>query len=262
VVIRPVWLAQHVENGSVAFRIGRAGDELVAEWVGTLRLVVGEDGRDPRFFVEPTAEPLDVAKIKRGSARLLLRHLEGKIAMHGAAIGDAGRCVILLGRSGQGKSTLAAALCEHRDMTLFADDAIAIDREDGFVVAPLERDHWLDAGARRAVGRDQQSYQGKMPVRAPRVAETSARLVALIELTFAEVAAPRVVPIHDVSAMAALVPQVVRFVVDDPEVQRREIEALGELVAAVPAFRLERPRGLEHLEAAASLIVDLLRQGA
>lgn len=256
-----VWLAEYEENGAVVFRIGRAGDDLVAEWIGTVTLRARRDGSDVRFEPEAGAEPLDLAKIRQGSARLLLRQLEGKLALHGAAVELEGRAVLLLGRSGQGKSTLAAALCA-RGARLLSDDAIALEAPaasgGAYEVVPFETDHWLDARSRRALGgSDDDAW--KLPVRAPRVADAKVPLVAMIELSFGESAAPEVHALGGVEAMAALVPQVARFVLDDAEVQRRELEVLGDLVARVPrAARLVRPRDLAALDAAVGAVVDLV----
>src|SRR4051812_40864640 len=113
------WLAEYAEDGAVAFRIGRDGEELVAEWVGLARLTASRDRCQHRFEAEPGVDDAEVDKVRRGGANLLLRHLQGKLAIHGAAVARAGRAIILLGRSGQGKSTLAASLCTHDGVTLF-----------------------------------------------------------------------------------------------------------------------------------------------
>ena len=148
------WLAEYAEDGRVAFRIGRAGDELVAEWVGLARVTASRDGLTHRFEPEPGLEPAEIEKVRLGSASLLLRHLQGKLALHGAAVAVGGRAMILLGRSGQGKSTLAASLCARAGATLFSDDAVALDPGPSpgtYVLSPVERNHWLDAPARQAL---------------------------------------------------------------------------------------------------------------
>jgi hypothetical protein len=203
-----------------------------------------------------------VEKVRRGSARLLLRQLEGRLALHGAAVAVEGNVGVLLGRSGQGKSTLAAALCQGGAAELFADDAVALDEgPGGYRITPFERDHWLDAYAREATGGGgppATSDEGKAPVRAARVGEATAPLRALVELAFTDVAEPRLVARGPMDAMASLVPQVVRFVLDEPEPHRRELEALADLVARVPSFRLERPRRLDRLARSRELVRQLL----
>lgn len=257
--MRTDWLAEYVENGESAFRIGRSGGDLVAEWKGLVRLVVGRDGSNPRFFVEPGSDEAEIDKIRRGGARVLLHHLEGKLAVHGACVAAGGRAVALLGRSGQGKSTLGAHLCEH-GTDLFADDVLALESTDaGFDAIPYETNHWLDPSAMRAMG---WSVPGewKAPVASKRVGAARVPLVALVDLSYDDLFEPRLVRVTSaIGAMGIVVPQVVRFVLDDPEVQRREVEVLARLLGCVPLYRLERPRSFEHLDAAASLLLDLLR---
>lgn len=263
------WLAEYAEDGEVAFRIGRDGDELVAEWIGLARMTARRDGSAHRFEPEPGVEEADVDKVRRGGAQLLLRHLEGKLAIHGAAVALGPRAIVLLGRSGHGKSTLAASLCTHAGATLFSDDAVAVDpgpSSGTYVVSPVESNHWLDALARSAVLGAPGTAKGhaadgerKSPVRAARTGCGSAALVAIVELVFSDADTPRLTAVDSgMDAIGALVPQAVRFVLDEPDVHRRELEALAALIEHVPVYRLERPRSLDMLEIAHPLLLDLL----
>jgi hypothetical protein len=252
------WLAEYVEDGNVAFRIGRVGEDVVAEWIGLVRLTSRRDGKDVRFEVAPGAHSPDVEKIRRGSAQLLLRQLGGELSLHGAAVGRDGRAVILLGRSGQGKSTLAAHLCQKRGLAFLADDAVAVGgRGDAFVVEPLEANHWIDDAARRALG-IAAGEVGKLPIPAATIGPPSA-LVAAVELSYAE-GPPHLTRLAGVDAMQVLVPQVVRFVLDEPEAQRRELAHLATLVGAVPLYRLTRARDLARLDEGAELVESLIRE--
>ena len=51
-----------------------------------------------------------------------------------------------------------------------------------------------------------------------------------------------------------------RFVIDDPAVQMREIEQLERLASAVPIYSLVRPRALERLGESIDLTLDLLER--
>ena len=55
-------------------------------------------------------------------------------------------------------------------------------------------------------------------------------------------------------------PQIVRLVIDEPDLQRRELDALLQLLARVPMTSIERPRRFDLLEATTDLVVDLARQ--
>jgi hypothetical protein len=258
------WLAHYEEDGAVLFRIGRDETDLVAEWLGLARLVARRDGSSHRIERDPNADPRELAKIERGSIQLLLRQLAGKMALHGAAISAGGKGVVFLGRTRQGKSTLAAALCTQNGVSLLSDDAVAVDAaQKRFVLVGLEEMHWLDAAARRAIfesgsftERTDESDRDKRPIAAPSSTAHS-ELVAIVDLVFVE-APPRLVRVGALDAMSALVPQAVRFLLDDPAVNRRELEALGHMVDHVPMFRLERPRSLALLTKSCDLVHDLL----
>ncbi len=256
------WLAEAKDEYGTAVRVGRDGDELVAEWIGLARLVVGRDGQGARFTAEPDAAPADIAKIERGAVPLFVRHLEGKLGLHGSAVAYDGRAALFLGASGQGKSTLAAAMCSHAAAALVADDAVAIDHAgDRWLAVPLEREHWLDAPARGALGL-LADVAAKTPSLAVARAEAPVDIALVAVLAFADVDRPRLVPLGAMEAIASLIPLVVRFVVDEPDVQRRELDLLADFVARVPTVRLERPRGFPHLAATAIAVADVLRHGA
>lgn len=258
------WLAETTDDRGAAARVGRDGDALVAEWIGIGRLVVGRNGTNPQFFPVDGAEPAGVEKIRRGIVALLLRHLEGKIGLHGAAFTVGDSVAIAVGASGRGKSTLAAYACAQRDAALVADDAVAIERvADSWRAVPLERDHWLDDAARRAVGavRPDVGVGFKAPEPARAVATDPLAIGVIAVLEWADVDAPRALRVRGIDAMAALVPLLVRFVIDEPAVQRQEFDLISDLVARVPIVRLERPRAFAALSTTLETIVSVLKEG-
>lgn len=259
--LEATWLATYEDDGQVWFRIGTVGNEVVAEWVGLATLVAERDGKNPRLTFRPGADPRDVEKIRRGSAWLLLRQLEGRLAMHGSAVAKDGRAIVFLGRSGAGKSTMAAAMCS-RGAELLADDAVAIDpgsEARTWTILPREIDHWLDAPSMVALGH-QPSGAAKEPLRSTHAAESPARLVAFVDLSFAE-GQPKASPIQGIQAVGSLVPQVARFVLDEPQRQRRELDLLHAMVDAIPIVRLERPRHFDALSRTVELAFELLAKG-
>ena len=185
-------------------------------------------------------------------------------AIHGSAVVANGRAVVMLGRSGQGKSTLAAALCAREGVALLSDDAVAIDPATdaaadgphGYLVTGLEQQHWLDADARAAIGGTIDNHDGKRPMNA-RATGDRGRLIAFIELGWTE-GPTRLVRLSPLQAMAALVPQAVRFILDEPQVHRREIDVLTHLIDRVPVFRLERPQTLTLLSESCGRVLEIL----
>ncbi len=257
------WLAEFAPGGEVAFRIGRSGDDVVAEWLGIVRLVARRDGSHARMEPAEGARQRDVDRVTNGSAVLLLRELRGQVALHGAAVGLGENAVVLLGRSGMGKSTLAAALCRDPRVTLLADDAVALDRsvEGGWAISPIDRHHWLDADAVAALDATPlDTISVKAPVVPPRLGAKTTRVVGFLDLTWIETGKARVTRIRGVDAMCALVPQAVRFILDEPARQRRELEVLASIVESIPIYRLERVRRLDDasLGETTGLVIDLL----
>lgn len=258
------WLGDARVDGEVVLRVGRAGDFLVAEWVSGARFLVRRDGTGARLEGLDGADPREVEKLRRGAARLCVHHLEGKIGLHGAAVAIGGHAAVLIGKSGQGKSTLAASLCAHEGGTLYADDAVALERSTtstSWAVKSLERDHWLDAAARRAVLGDGASHTSKEPIPAARVGEGDVPLALVVDLVYEDVDAPYLVRQGGVDALGCLLPLVVRFVLDDPAANRRELDQLHALVAEVPIVRLVRPRNLRYLRDASRLVAEAAVRG-
>ena len=253
-----LWLSEYAENGELRFRIGREGDRLIADWPGVGTLRADPQRGTSSFEAAAGAEPEIVAKVETSLARALLRHLEAKLTLHGAAaqIGDV--AVAMVGRSGDGKSTFAAALARRPRAAFLADDTLAIEFQAcGVFVKATEQVSWLVPDARAAFNLPPGEY--KSAASPPRVAE-GAPLRLLVVPAFGDVQRPTLERIRGVAVLAGLVPAVVRFVIDDPAVQMREIEQLERLASAVPIYSLVRPRALERLDESIDLTLDLLEK--
>lgn len=252
------WLADCFESGVLSARVGRDGDRLVAEWPDRLSLSVKRDGTDLVLAPHPSVEVSDLEKLRRGAVRLLLAHLGGAIPLHGSAVAIDGQAVVLIGGSGLGKSTLAAALCDRIGASLLADDAVVIERRgDTYQVLAVEQNHWLDKASAAALGRPSDFEVEKVPLAARRVDVLDAPLTMIAHLAFREDgAAPRLVPLVGLDAVAGLLAQLTRFVVDEPAVARRDLGVLGDLVDRTRIVRLERPRELGMLWQTATLVAD------
>ena len=250
------WLAESLDHGTLAARVGRDGDRLVADWIRRARLSVKSDGSDVTFDAHPDADAREVEKLRRGAVRLLLAHLGGAIPLHASAVAIEGRAIVLVGGSGLGKSTLAAALCDHSGASLLGDDAVVIERRaDSFHVIALEESHWLDAASARALGRPGE-FGDKAPLVPLRVDVKSAKLAMIVHLEFSEALdQARLVRVLGLEAIAGLLSQLTRFVVDDPAVARRDLAALADLVDETRVVRLERPRELDLLRQTAMAVV-------
>jgi hypothetical protein len=89
------------------------------------------DGND-RFVIEPYM-PIDATDIKVflfGTMLTVLCYRRGLVPLHASAVEINGRALLLAGRSGIGKSTLAACLVA-RGYRLIGDDLVALDHSNG-----------------------------------------------------------------------------------------------------------------------------------
>ena len=258
------WVAEIADEGEVAFRIGRDGDAYVAEWLGLCELRSDRAGADVTFRAEPDADEAVIAKIRAGLADALLAHLRGETSLHASAVARDGRALAFLGRSGDGKSTLAAHLCQ-RGFALVADDVLRVTARDGELVAtPKERDHWLTPASQDVLGLAA-AHEGpkKVRVAARRSAEGAVRLAAMVALVWDDdVATPRLERLRGQRAIAAVVPSLVRFVIDDPVEHVRELDRIETLLRSAPLFELRRRRDFSTLREQADVSERLMKEMA
>ena len=109
---------------------------------GWLHLVYS-DGT--RFWLEPKGSEVwvtwadgltlqDMSSYLLGPVMGLVLRLRGRVCLHASALVVNGQAVVIVGRSGAGKSTTAAALGA-RGYPVLADDVVALDDRDGLVHA-------------------------------------------------------------------------------------------------------------------------------
>jgi hypothetical protein len=254
------WLHRWPETGPTAFRLGRAGDEVIAEWVGlgTLRADVG--GTWSEFIALEQAHAAQAQARLRQHVAALLRHLRGEITLHASCVARVGLAVACVGESGAGKSTLAAQLCQDPAVALLADDTTALRLGGRVEVAPTEDHHWLRADIARAMGIDPGEY-AKVPQRPPSAATGAVRLAAVVALQFdRDATGPALARIAGARAFAALSRSTFRFALDVPDVLRAELDAIARVAAEVPVFELTRPPDLAQLSASPRIVAELLHQ--
>lgn len=253
------WLGEHrEENGNLNFRIGRAGSDLVAEWAGHCTLRANRSGTSFDLTPAPDANPELIAKLHKGLARALVRHLQGKLTLHASAVSIRGRLVACFGESETGKSTTVAHLAQRPGVVFFADDTAAIEFcAKAVEVVPSETMSWLLPAAHAALGFGETTRKTAVPH--AQVATQSEPLVALFHLAFDDrLPGPRVRRLHGQEALSRLLRAAVRFIIDEPAAQLQEFEQLQAVIRAVPVFELARPRGLAALAACGDSIVRIL----
>jgi hypothetical protein len=240
------WIHEVKVDGALAFRAGKRGAELIAQWPGRGTLTCGRDGSAATFAAASGASGRAVGKLQRAQVRGLLRDLEGQLAVHASAVAVEGRAVLFLGSDGAGKSTAAAEMCLLHGAEMFADDAALLDVGPGGVtLVPSEDDHWLTSDSCRALGVDTgqgESVHGKRDLRAPSVAREPQPLALVVILRFdPSVTVASVQPLRGSDAARWLLEAVIRFDVEDGAARRRELEQLTAVYESAPFLDLVRP---------------------
>ncbi|WP_445682226.1 hypothetical protein [Radicibacter daui] len=249
------------------------GRRFYLEVPGVVRLMV-HDGR------EIVAQPLsavtetDIAPFILSTGFAAILHQRRLLALHAATVAWKGQAITLCGPTGAGKSTLSAALCQ-AGADFVGDDIAAIrtDGPDGTpVVWPDGRQHrlWADAIEHLTLAERQgapiRSHMRKFHVAPSSPVERAGDacpLAAVILLRTRENTLPPGPPGIERLALADAAsllrrevyrPSLARCMGHDPLLFLQ----IAALLDRVPVFRLERTRGLEHLDASATLVLDAM----
>lgn len=232
-------------KGQYLLTFGGQIDFLVAE--DGLRIVSPEDSG-------VSQETLDTLYFNQVLPLALSR--QGKLVLHAACVevGEAG--LAFVGKSGQGKSTLAASFARngHRFLT---DDGLQIEEASGEIVVQPSRASvrlWDDS-------RDAVLHSDR--VAAPPVEYTSkSRFLADQSLAYCDqpralrvayllgdgtATEPTISPVRASEAMVELVKYSFLLDIEEREALTRHFSQLSRLVSAVKVFRLDYPRDYDAL---------------
>jgi hypothetical protein len=183
------WTRQWKTGGVLDFRVGRAGEDLVAEWPDLCTVRMTRSGEVRRFTPGASIDAERAKRLLEGPVEALARHVSGKMSLHASAVARADAAVLFLGASTCGKSTLAASLCRS-GFAMLADDAAFLDElADGFSVVPSESMHWLREDAALLMGATN-AGSAKSQLAPAAVAGEPVTLRLMVALAFDE-AAPR-----------------------------------------------------------------------
>jgi hypothetical protein len=255
---RVFWIREWRTGGVVHFRIGRAGADLVAEWVGIAELRARRSGDCARFVFRSDVGEDRANKIRRGAAEALLRHLRGRLSLHASSAARNGHAILFLGDSDSGKSTTVAQLCRGHGFALLADDIAFLDESAAQIdVVPGEAIHWLCADAAAFLGAPV-GDDLKTGLPAVRLATGAARLSLTVKLVFDDsVRYPEARRIHGEGAFLALGQGMLRFALDDPAVDLRDFDMLARTHMTAPMYEVRRPRSLAALRDVVELVFAL-----
>jgi hypothetical protein len=235
-----------------------AGYLLEAREVG--RVLVSPDGAE--VLCDPLAGRPDWAFILPAQALPLAATLHGLEVFHAAGVVLGGGAALFAGPPGAGKSSLAAAFLR-RGASLLGDDAIALERRDGALLAhpgvgalylrPAEHER-LSAGERDALG-SAQSFASRQRY-APAAVAGAVPFSALFLLERAEqgVAIERLEAADPFELLASTFNLSVRT----PERLTRQLDTVEALAAAGGIYRLRVLPGTDASQLAAAVEGHLL----
>jgi hypothetical protein len=161
--------------------------------------------------------------------------LSGYEALHAAAVLGPDGAVALMGRTGGGKTTLAAELLR-RGHPLFCDDVLALSRDGGILAHPAPPVMNLPAGAPAPPGQALAAIGGETWVAVDRAASEPAPVAAVCLIDRRPGARPAVVP-GPASPLDLLVHGLRSG--NAPGRRQSRFELLSDLAAQTPAYVLE-----------------------
>ena len=253
------WLLETKDAaGGVSYRLGKRGPNWIGEWGGCVWLEVTDEGRRVSLSNDGTVDPFFLAKVERGPVAALERRLRGELTLHASATSSpTGEGLLVLGESGAGKSTTAAALVRDRGHSLLADDIAWIDFEgDRAVIAPTEDHSYLSFAATSALGLtkvdDHVYWDDATKCGVPsRVAARAAPLGAIAIVAWSSDASMSMSmsteKLSVLDAMRDILPHVSRCGITTPRARLAELDDLSRLLGSVFVYRVRRPKRFEAL---------------
>ncbi len=239
------WLAFH-----------RVPDGFLLRFPGLADFHVTEDGREA-ICVPVPGTPEDTCKhLYLNQVLPLMLGRQGKLVFHASAVALDRGAVAFLGESGRGKSTLAAAFATFGARFL-SDDGMVLEEDGAWQVVPSHPSIRLREDSRQAlIGADLEYVPGvcyaakmRMPAQArlPHC-EQALPLRAAFFLGLGEVDAVSLEQLNGQEALVEWVRHAFVLDVDDRAGLAAHFAGVGQLVEAVPCWRLDYPRRFEALD--------------
>jgi hypothetical protein len=219
----------------------------------------------------PGAEMLDVRAYLLGMVFMVLCQQRGLLPLHGSAISGPAGVVAFLGRSGQGKSSLAAHLAQ-RGFTVVADDVCLIDPAPVGEVMVTPVAPWLKLwrNSLKHLGRNedglQRVFSEEDKYRVPLVAEAEAKPIRSVVFLAPPDPSTLVTAIEEITRPEA-VPLLMNlthqaYLLEATGQREESFLRCGRVLSQARAYRLRRPWGLEHLESTVDAVQQFLASPA
>lgn len=241
------------DGGEVFARLFAGGSHRWVDWPG-LGLFVFSEGTG-RVDVWPDA-PLPAAAVQDIFDRAILPaalQALGRQALHASGVVIDERALLICGRSGSGKSTIAFSLgCSgHRQI---ADDAVVLDLGAGVAALPLAFSPRLRAPSRAHFFGTQDSPAASVPEAVPLAAIVEVRQQADLTTPAAELVAPA-------AAFALVLAHAHCFDPGDRAESRRLTEDYARIAAEIPVWTVRYQPGLDRLRELEDVLIGIATRG-
>lgn len=232
---------------------------------GFLEYDVSVDGRSIQAIGEPEVSPETLDNLYYNQVLPLALSRQGKLVLHAACVEIGAASVAFVGKSGQGKSTLAASFARN-GFRFLTDDGLQIEEEgERFVIQPSRASVRLWHDSRDAI------LHVNHATASPVEYTTKSRFLADHSLAFCDeprslrsvymlgdgtAAVPTIAPLRPSEAMVELVRYSFLLDIEEREALSRHFAQLSRLVASVKIFRLDYPRDYACLPDVRKAVVD------
>jgi dephospho-CoA kinase len=225
------------------------------------------NGQEIVVSPETGALPLDVRAYLLGTLFVILCQQRALLPLHASAVSTTNGVAAFLGRSGQGKSSLAAHLAQ-RGFRVLADDVCLVESTQSELAMVIPTAPWLKLWrnslenlGRKAEGLERvfsEDDKYRMPLENAREPEPIRKLV------FLETDEGAVTQIQEVSAVEA-VPLLMdlthqAYVLQATDQLQENFLRCSRVSSQARAYRLIRPWGMEHLQSTVDALEKLLRR--
>jgi hypothetical protein len=192
------------------------GTEFLLTVPGVARYLV-RGGKEIIIAPEPGAPPETLRLFLLGSAFGALLHQRGELLLHGSSVATDQGAILLLGRSGHGKSTVAALLSRGGRRLLGDDKAVILRKGDNMLLYAGPQQSWLWRDAIDRMGIEESELAGKRNGRdkyawqaGPPVSNRPCPIYRIYELAFHESREPEMLPLQGPDAVRALMQNIFR----------------------------------------------------
>ncbi len=243
-----------------------AGDHYRFVFYRTAEFLIARDLSRIRARLAPALDPEIASLLITGTLLAAVRMLAGDLVLHASAVAIDGRALAIVGDSGMGKSTLAAALCED-GARLVSDDLLRVDESDGRWRCYAGPDEVrLRRGAAAAMSRT--AWRGNRTTVDDRVAARFAAAPPIVPLD--TIVVPRLSRrVREARATRLTPPRALMWLMACPRVQgltraehiQRQLSGVSRLVTSLPVFEVVVPWERSCPSALLSELIDAARAG-